>query len=125
MDVDMIQIKRAYDPPAKTDGHRLLVERLWPRGTKKEALHLSGWIKEVAPSTELRRWFGHNPAQWEEFQRRYRAELEEYPEAWSPIPDVARKKRETLLFSSHDAEHNNVVALKSYSEKQIRSKRKE
>lgn len=120
----MIKIKRAYDPPAKTDGKRLLVERLWPRGIKKEALQLSDWIKEVAPSTELRKWFSHDPAKWEEFQQRYRAELDAHPEAWSPILDAAENKRVTLLYSSHDAEHNNVVALKSYLEEQLRSKEK-
>ncbi|MEO8494102.1 MAG: DUF488 family protein [Planctomycetota bacterium] len=76
----MIQIKRAYDPPAKADGERILVERLWPRGIKKEALKLSVWLKDAAPSTELRKWFGHDPAKWSEFQRRYRTELDKHPE---------------------------------------------
>lgn len=114
----MIQIKRAYDPPAKTDGTRILVERLWPRGLKKEALKLDAWLKAVAPSTELRKWFNHDPARWPEFQRRYRAELDQHPEAWQPILDAAKKGEVTLLFSSHDAEHNKVVALKAYLEKQ-------
>lgn len=117
----MIQIKRAYDPPAKTDGARILVERLWPRGIKKEALKLDAWLKTVAPSTELRKWFSHDPAKWPEFQRRYRAELDQHPEAWQPILDAAAKGKVTLLFSSHDAEHNNVVALKAYLEKQSAS----
>ena len=110
----MIQIKRAYDPPAKTDGVRILVERLWPRGIRKEALKLNGWLKEIAPSTELRKWFSHDPAKWREFQRRYRAELDEHPDAWQPILAAAKKGTVTLLFSSHDAEHNNVVALEAY-----------
>ena len=114
----MIQIKRAYDPPAKSDGARILVERLWPRGIKKEALKLDAWLKPVAPSTELRKWVNHDPARWTEFQRRYRVELDQHPEAWQPILDAAAKGKVTLLFSSHDAEHNNVVALKSYLEKQ-------
>lgn len=112
----MIAIKRAYDPPAKTDGARILVERLWPRGVKKEKLKLTGWLKDAAPSTELRKWFSHDPDKWKEFQRRYRAELDKHPEAWQPILDAARKGKVTLLFSSHDAEHNNVVALKTYLE---------
>lgn len=110
----MLKIKRAYDPPSKSDGTRLLVERLWPRGIKKEALKLDAWLKEAAPSTELRKWFGHEPAKWTEFQRRYRAELKGRPEAWRPILDAAAKGDVTLLFSSHDAEHNNVVALRAF-----------
>jgi uncharacterized protein YeaO (DUF488 family) len=120
----MIQIKRAYDPPSKTDEARILVERLWPRGIKKEALKLDAWLKAVAPSTELRKWFNHDPAKWPEFQRRYRAELDQHPEAWQSILDAAKKGDVTLLSSSHDAEHNNVVALKSYLEKRLISKPK-
>ncbi len=112
----MIQVKRVYDPPAKTDGTRFLVERLWPRGMKKEKLVLDAWLKEVAPSPELRKWFNHDPARWREFQRRYRAELDQHPEAWQPILGAAKKGAVTLLFSSHDAQHNNVVALKAYLE---------
>lgn len=124
MEINMIHIKRAYDLPAKTDGKRLLVERLWPRGIKKEALQLSGWLKEAAPSTELRKWFSHDPVKWPEFQRRYRAELDKHPEAWQPILDAAKKSRVTLLFSSHDTEHNNVVAIKKYLEIKTHSKSK-
>ncbi len=120
----MIQIKRAYDPPAKTDGARFLVERLWPRGIKKEALKLTAWLKEAAPSTELRKWFSHDPAKWSEFQRRYRAELDKHPDSWQPILDAAKNSTVTLLFSSHDAEHNNVVALQAYLEKRLTSKKK-
>ncbi|MCG3148229.1 MAG: hypothetical protein PCFJNLEI_01672 [Verrucomicrobiae bacterium] len=112
----MIQIKRVYDPPAKVDGIRLLVERLWPRGMKKETAKLDGWLRDAAPSTALRKWFGHDPAKWKEFQRRYRAELDQHPEAWQPILVAASKGRVTLLFSSQDAAHNNVVALKTYLE---------
>jgi uncharacterized protein YeaO (DUF488 family) len=118
----MIHLKRVYDPPAGTDGVRLLVERLWPRGLKKEAARLDGWLREVAPGTELRKWFSHDPAKWPEFQCRYAAELDRHPEAWQPILDLARKGDVTLLFSSHDAEHNNVVALKAYLEKRIKKK---
>lgn len=112
----MIRIKRVYDPAASSDGLRMLVERLWPRGMKKEDAKLDAWLKDVAPSTELRKWFSHDPAKWSEFQLRYRAELDQHPEAWQPILDAAKKGKVTLLFSSHDAEHNNVVALQKYLE---------
>jgi uncharacterized protein YeaO (DUF488 family) len=115
----MIHTKRVYDPPSKTDGQRILVERLWPRGVKKEKLELSSWLKEVAPSTELRQWFNHDPARWREFQQRYRAELDQHPDAWQPILEAASQGKVTLLFSSHDAEHNNVVALKAYLDEKI------
>ncbi len=112
-----ISVKRAYDPVSSDDGTRFLVERLWPRGIKKEALRLDGWLKDVAPSTELRKWFSHDPAKWKEFQRKYFAELDKSPEALEPILAAARKGRITLIFSSHDIVHNNAVALKSYLEK--------
>ena len=115
-DYDMIQIKRVYEPAARTDGVRLLVERLWPRGVKKEKLRLDGWLKDVAPSTELRKWFGHDPAKWEAFERRYWRELDAHQGALQPILDAQSKGVVTLLFSSHDAAHNNVVALKAYIE---------
>ncbi|HEU5396834.1 MAG TPA: DUF488 domain-containing protein [Verrucomicrobiae bacterium] len=110
----MIKLKRVYEPAAKADGTRFLVERLWPRGMKKESLKIDGWLKDAAPSTELRKWFNHDPAKWKEFQRRYRTELDKNPDVLEPIRAAARKGTVTLLFSSHDAEHNNVVALKSY-----------
>jgi uncharacterized protein YeaO (DUF488 family) len=110
----MIQIKRVRDSFKKTDGVRFLVERLWPRGVKKVDLKLDAWLKEVAPSTELRKWFNHDPAKWKEFQKRYFAELKKNPEAWQPILDAEKNGTVTLLFSSHDVEHNNVVALKSF-----------
>lgn len=111
----MIQLKRVYEPadPA-TDGTRFLVERLWPRGIRKEALHMDGWLKDAAPSTPLRQWFSHDPAKWEEFQRRYFTELDARPEALAPIRSASRKGKVTLLYSSHDEEHNNAVALKTY-----------
>ena len=116
----MLQVKRIYEPPAKSDGTRLLVERLWPRGLKKEDAKLDGWLREVAPSTALRKWFNHEPAKWGEFQKRYRDELDRNAEAWKPILEAARKGRVTLLFSSHDGDHNNVVALKSYLESHLK-----
>jgi uncharacterized protein YeaO (DUF488 family) len=117
----MIQVKRIYEPPSKSDGQRLLVERLWPRGMKKEAAHLDAWLRDAAPSTPLRQWFNHDPAKWDEFQRRYRDELDEHHDAWQPILDAAHKGKVTLLFSSHDAEHNNVVALKAYLQPHLKS----
>lgn len=111
----MIQLKRVYEPadPSK-DGLRILVERLWPRGIRKDALHLDAWLKDVAPSTELRQWFSHDPAKWTEFQRRYFSELDGNTDALKPIRSAARKGKVTLLYSSHDEEHNNAVALKAY-----------
>ena len=115
----MIQIKRAYKPAAKSDGKRFLVDRLWPRGVTKEALRLEAWLKDVAPSDDLRRWFGHQPAKWDEFRRRYLAELDNRPEAWQPILEAARRGTITLLFGARDVEHNNAVALKAYLEQQL------
>lgn len=110
----MISLKRAYDPASKDDGVRFLVERLWPRGVKKSALRLDAWLKDVAPSTELRQWFSHDPAKWTEFRRRYSAELHAKPEALEPIVNAARRGRVTLVFSSHDTERNNAVVLRTY-----------
>ena len=110
----MIKLKRAYDSASSDDGIRFLVERLWPRGVKKTALRLDAWLKDVAPSTGLRQWFSHDPAKWAEFQRRYRRELDAKREALEPILKAARRGRVTLVYSSHDAEHNNAVALKAY-----------
>jgi len=113
----MIQIKRVYDLPTKEDGPRFLVERLWPRGMKKEALHMDAWCKNLAPSDELRRWFSHDPAKWKEFQRRYWAELADHPEACQSLLDTAKKGNVTLLYSAHDTEHNSAILLKSYLER--------
>jgi uncharacterized protein YeaO (DUF488 family) len=110
----MIKLKRAYDSASKDDGIRFLVERLWPRGVKKAALRLDGWLKDVAPSTELRRWFSHDPSKWIEFQRRYFAELNVKPKIVEPILEANRRGSVTLVYSSHDKEHNNAVALKAF-----------
>jgi uncharacterized protein YeaO (DUF488 family) len=110
----VVKIKRVYDASAPSDGRRFLVERLWPRGLKKEQLKLDAWLKDAAPSTELRKWFNHDPAKWKKFQRRYEAELRTRPEAWQPILEADSKGAVTLLFSSHDAEHNNVVVLRDF-----------
>jgi uncharacterized protein YeaO (DUF488 family) len=118
----MIQLKRVYDEPNATDGARFLVERLWPRGIKKTSLKLDAWLKDVAPSTELRKWFMHDPSKWNEFRRRYFGELDRNLASWQPLVAAARKGRVTLLFSSHDAEHNNAVALKGYLESKVPEK---
>ena len=110
----MIRLKRTYDPPTRGDGRRILVERLWPRGLKKEALALDAWPKDVAPSTELRKWFGHDPAKWRQFRVRYFRELDSRPESWRPIVPQATRGTVTLVYSSHDEEHNNAVALRDY-----------
>src|SRR5437773_7522283 len=112
----MIRLKRVYDLPGRSDGKRLLVERLWPRGMKKEALRLGGWLREVAPSAALRKWFGHDPDRWPEFQRRYRAELDRNAPAWQPILDSACKGNVTLLFSARDVAHNSAIVLENYLE---------
>lgn len=110
----MIRLKRAYENPGPGDGRRYLVDRLWPRGLKKEALQLDAWLKEVAPSDELRRWFDHDPERWDEFCRRYHAELDEQPESWRPLYDAAREGDITLIYAARDEEHNNAMALRAY-----------
>lgn len=109
-----VQIKRAYDSPARIDGFRVLVDRLWPRGVSKEALHLDAWYRDLAPSATLRRWFAHDPARWDEFRRRYRTELQNQ-RAQDLLADLAERAKRgtvTLVFATRDAEHNNAVALR-------------
>ena len=115
----MIRVKRVCEPVEQSDGARFLVDQLWPRGLKKEAVRVEQWVKLVAPSKELRSWFGHEPAKWKEFQRRYFAELDEHSDAWKDLLEAAREKDITLVFSARDTEHNNAVALKSYLEKKL------
>lgn len=110
----MIRIKRTYDPAVRSDGRRYLVERLWPRGMKKESLTLDAWLKDVAPSPGLRTWFGHRPERWSEFQRRYVEELRANPAAWEPILEAGRNGDVTLLYSAHDVEHNGAVVLREF-----------
>lgn len=110
----MIRIKRTYDPPARGDGRRILVERLWPRGMKKEAVAADAWIKEVAPSTELRKWFDHRVERWDEFRRRYRRELAANSSAWASILDASGHGTLTLLYSAHDVLHNGAVVLRDF-----------
>ena len=118
----MINLKRAYDPATSTDGIRLLVERLWPRGVKKTSLRVKSWLKDVAPSTELRKWFSHDPTKWDQFRSRYFDELEAKPDAWQPILQTARRGNVTLIYSSHDSEHNNAVALQEFLQRHKRKK---
>ncbi len=112
-----IKLKRVYDAPSRDDGKRILVERLWPRGIKKSDLHLDVWLKEVAPSTELRKWFSHDPAKWSEFQKRYKKELDANQAALAPLLHAISQGPITLLYSSHDTEHNNAEYLKTYLQK--------
>jgi uncharacterized protein YeaO (DUF488 family) len=116
----MIRLKRVYEPASQDDGIRILVERLWPRGIKKDALKLDTWLKDVAPSDGLRRWFGHEPRKWNGFRDRYFAELDANPQTWESVAKAARRGRVTLIYSSRDMEHNNAVALKDYLEDKMR-----
>jgi uncharacterized protein YeaO (DUF488 family) len=112
-----VQTKRVYDGPDKTDGRRVLVDRLWPRNLTKKEAQIDVWLKEIAPSAGLRRWFRHDPARWREFKRRYAAELKGEREAVEQLAQEARKRRVTLLFGAKDVKHNNAVALKEHIEK--------
>jgi uncharacterized protein YeaO (DUF488 family) len=117
----MIQIKRAYEPRSADDGARYLIDRLWPRGVRKEDLDVRDWLKDVAPSADLRRWFGHDPAKWDEFQNRYQAELADKPDTWQPLLDAAREGTLTLVYSAKDTEHNDAVVLKAWLDEQMRN----
>jgi uncharacterized protein YeaO (DUF488 family) len=116
--VGAIALARVYDDEPAT-GRAFLVERLWPRGITRERLSSAQWCQEVAPSHELRKWFGHDPQRWEEFRRRYAVELDEHSEAWRPLADAAAVDDITLLYSSRDTEHNNAVALRDYLKAQL------
>ena len=118
----MITLKRAYDPASPTDGTRFLVERLWPRGVSKARLRIDAWLKEVGPTTGLRKWFNHDPDKWNEFRRRYFRELGTQPEAWQPIVSSARRGRVTLVYSSRDMQHNNAVALQQFLQRKARQR---
>ncbi len=110
----MIRIKRVYEPRQRGDGRRFLVERLWPRGVKKEALEAVVWRKDVAPSAALRTWYGHRVERWPEFQRRYRKELGANRREWEPILAAGRRGAVTLLYSARDVEHNSAVVLRNF-----------
>ncbi len=109
-----LQIKRAYDPPSATDGQRILVDRLWPRGLSKEKAHLDHWTKEVAPSAALRHWFGHDPDRWDEFRSRYRDELRANDAAIAALRALIGGKPATLLYAAHNTQHNNAVVLRDF-----------
>lgn len=107
----MIRLKRVYDKPERGDGVRILVERLWPRGLTKQKARVDVWLKEIAPSHELRRWYGHDPERWTEFQRRYRAELRENKAVLKELKQMVAEQRATLLFAARDTERNSAVVL--------------
>lgn len=119
----MFTLKRVYDEPSPRDGFRVLVERLWPRGLSKERAQLDLWLKEVAPSPELRKWFHHDPEKWTEFQRRYAAELKDRKEAVRLLKEKAKEGTVTLLYAAHDTEHNGALILKRFLERRRRSGR--
>jgi len=109
---DHVKLKRAYEPPTVDDGTRILIDRLWPRGVKKANAAIDEWMKEIAPSTELRKWFGHDPERWPEFQRRYKSEIQQHHVQLERLRALARQGRITLVFSAHDEAHNDAVVLK-------------
>ena len=109
-----IRIKRVYDNPAEADGRRVLVDRIWPRGLRKKEARVDRWLKGIAPSAALRKWFGHDPARWMEFKKRYAAELDDQREQVEQLAQEARKRTVTLLFAAKDTEHNNAVASKEH-----------
>ena len=118
----MIVIKRAYDRPSRADGTRILVDRLWPRGLKKQETHIDKWMRELGPSNELRQFFGHDPARWQEFRKRYHVELKR-PEAASLLAELleaARRGRLTLVYSAKDQQHNQAVVLKQLLDATLR-----
>ncbi|GLQ97991.1 DUF488 domain-containing protein [Dyella mobilis] len=116
-----IVVKRVYEPAKKTDGYRVLVDRVWPRGLKKEDAALDIWARELAPTTALRRWFGHDPARWEGFRHRYASELDARKTFWQPLVTQAERHPVTLLFGAKDEEHNQAVALKMYLDSWIKA----
>ena len=113
---DMIQLKRVYEKPSRKDGVRILVDRLWPRGLTKERAAVNLWLKDVAPSTELRKWFAHDPAKWKEFQVRYRKELREKKDALKLLKEKSQDRTVTLVYGARDEEHNEAVVLRKLVE---------
>jgi uncharacterized protein YeaO (DUF488 family) len=110
---DKVRLKRAYEAADANDGRRVLIDRLWPRGLSKQAAALDLWLKQIAPSTELRKWFGHDPARWVEFQRRYAEEVRRQPELFEQLRDLAHEGRLTLVYAAHDEQHNDAVVLRN------------
>jgi uncharacterized protein YeaO (DUF488 family) len=119
----MLRLKRVYEPPAKADGHRILVDRLWPRGLSKKTAAVDEWLKEIAPSTELRRWFQHDPKKWPEFQKRYRRELRAHNAVLREIVDRATRHTVTLLYGARDESHNDAVVLAAVLRRRLRRAR--
>jgi len=109
---ERVKLKRAYESPAAGDGKRVLVDRLWPRGVKKTEAAIDYWMKELAPSTELRKWFGHDPARWDEFRRRYAAEIHEHRDELHQLRNLMQRDAVTLVYSAHDEAHNDAVVLR-------------
>ncbi|HTJ06269.1 MAG TPA: DUF488 domain-containing protein [Caldimonas sp.] len=107
-----VRLKRAYESPSANDGTRVLVDRLWPRGVAKADAAVDVWLKDLAPSTALRKWFGHDPARWPEFRKRYAEELRQHPELFDQLRDRARAGPVTLVYSAHDELHNDAVVLR-------------
>jgi uncharacterized protein YeaO (DUF488 family) len=112
--VDRVKLKRAYEPADADDGTRILIDRLWPRGVKKADAAIDQWLKDIAPSTALRKWFSHDPARWAEFRKRYAVETRTHREQLDWLRVLARKGTITLVFSAHDEEHNDAVALRDF-----------
>ena len=112
--VNNVKLKRAYEPAAADDGTRILIDRLWPRGVKKADAAIDEWIKDIALSTALRKWFGHDPARWQEFRSRYAVEVHEHPAELSRLRALARQGPITLVYSAHDEVHNDAVALRDF-----------
>ena len=106
-----VRIKRAYEAPTPADGARILIDRLWPRGVRKDAAALDLWLKGIGPSTELRKWFGHEPSRWAEFRRRYADEIEQKPQLLAQLRDIARQGVLTMVYSAHDEQHNDALVL--------------
>ncbi len=109
-----VKLKRAYEHPSSGDGARILVDRLWPRGVKKASAAVDHWMKEIAPSTQLRHWFGHDPARWEEFQRRYTQELKHHQEQVDQLRTLAKRGVITLIYAARDQDHNEAVVLRDF-----------
>ncbi len=117
----MLKVKRIYDPPSQDDGKRILIDRLWPRGLRKEDAHIDEWVKGIAPSDGLRKWFNNDPEKWSEFKKRFFSELKGRPDLVDGIVNAARKGTVTLLFGSKEERYNNAMALKEYIEARMRA----
>src|SRR5260370_32736074 len=118
----MVHIKRVYDEPTKADGFRILVERLWPRGLRKADAAVDLWLKEIAPSTELRQWYGHDVTRWPEFKKRYEGELRANPDVVRELQEHCRKGSTTFVYAAHDEEHNSAVVLREFMQRRVRTK---